>query len=115
MSMLYFILISKQLAICYEVQFLIKLGVCQPVWYMPDFLKWLLSVRLVCACVHAYVRVCVCVYMYACVYVYIHACMFTREAIYNYLCKIVHKQMYWIRTNLRKCQPSNVFVTFECL
>ena len=27
----------------------------------------------------------------------------------------VHKQMYWIRMNLRMLQPSNVFVTFECL
>ena len=28
---------------------------------------------------------------------------------------LVHKRMYWIRMNLRMLQPSNVFVTFECL
>ena len=29
--------------------------------------------------------------------------------------QVVHKRMYWIRMNLRMLQPSNVFVTFECL
>ena len=30
-------------------------------------------------------------------------------------CSVVHKRMYWIQMNLRMLQPSNVFVTFECL
>ena len=52
-----------------------KLGVCQPVWYMPDFLKWLLSARLVCACACACVCVCVCVCVRACMRVCVHVCM----------------------------------------
>ena len=63
----------------------------------------------ICVCVHARklmhvnvrVRVCVCI----CVCVCACVCM----------CVLVHKQMYWIRTNLWRCQPSNVFVTFEYL
>ena len=31
------------------------------------------------------------------------------------LCILVHKRMYWIQMNLQMLQPSNVFVTFECL
>ena len=34
---------------------------------------------------------------------------------HQHMYKLVHKRMYWIRMNLRMLQPSNVFVTFECL
>ena len=60
-----------------------KVGMCQSVWYMPDFLKWLSSTRLMLVRVCACVCVCMHTYMHACVHAYMHACLFTLEAIVN--------------------------------
>ena len=77
-------------------QHLHPLEMCKPLWCV-----------CVCVCVCSCIRVFVCAYVRHNVCRSVHACVC--------ICVLVHKQMYWIRTNLRRFQPSNVFCNIRML
>ena len=62
----------------------------------------------------SFVQVCVCVRVrvcaWVCVYIYVYMCV-----LHKCVCILVHKQMYWIRTNLQRFQSSNVIWNIRML